>query len=169
MDIQNWFSRQKKKVKHLGSKHKPGRTGVGVDGESANPTNPPPRPEPYVIVDDGDGSGADFDGRQAGSTDQPPHPDESEPVPANRGENDKGEGVVEIDGRNVSPAYSHPHPGVEVGAGSGPGRERDGADGEDNTQIYFRLAAPSIPHSGEPDGALTWLFKLLPSSLPQAT
>ena len=155
MDIQNWFSRQKKKVKQLGSKHKLGRTGVDVDGASINPTNPPPGPEPDVVASDGDGNGSDLGVRRAGSMDQPPQPDEPEPAPANRGETDQGAGEAGVDGGKASPMYSHPHPDIKVGAGSGPGREGDGVGGEEDQQIDFHSSTPLIPHSGGPDGVLT--------------
>jgi len=166
MDIQNSFSRLKKKVsKHLGSKRKPGKTGADFDGESANPTDPPPRPGSYVVADDGSGNGAGAGGQQTGLIGQPPQPDEPEPMPANRGENDQRGGQADIDGREVSQTHSRPHPDVEVGAGSGPGREGNGADREEDGHFYPRLPTRSILHRGEPDGALMLLFKLLPSSL----
>jgi len=160
---------KKKKVKHLGSKHKPDGTGSDVEGEITNTTSPSPQPGPYVVADDGGGNGVDADGQKAGSTDQPPQPDELEPMPANRGEIDQGGGEADVGGRKVGPMYSHPHPDIEVGVGSGPGREGVGVDGEEGGQIYSRSSAPSIPHSGEPDGALMWSFELPHSSLPQAT
>jgi len=166
--MRNLFSRLKKKVKHLGSKKKPGRTRADVDGESASQTEPPSRPGPYIVADDGDGNGADADGQQAGSTDQPPQPDEPVSVPANGGESDQGGGEVDVNGRKINRTYSHLHPDVEIGAG-GPGREGNGADGEEDGQIYSRSSTPSIPRSEEPDGALTWLFKLVSSLLPQAS
>ena len=154
MDIRNSFARLKKKAKHLGRKHKPGRTGADIDGESANPTNPPPRPGTYVAADDGDGNGANADEQQAGSMDQLPQPDESELVPANKGEIGQGGGEADVNGRNVSPMYSHLRPDVEVRVGGAPGREGYGADREEDGQIYSHMSAPTIPHSGEPDGAL---------------
>jgi len=173
MDIRNSFSRLKKKVKHLGSKQKPGRTGADVDEESANPMNPPQRPGPYVVAGGGGGNGADADGQQASSTDQPPQPYDQELVPANEGENDKGGGEVDIDGRKFSQVYSRPHSDVEAAVdsevGSEPCRDGYGADGEEGRQFYSCLSTHSIPHSGEPDGALTCPSKLLPSSLTQAT
>ena len=150
MDIRNSFSRLKKKVKHMGSKQKPGRTGADVDRESVDPGNPLPRSEPHVVADDGEGNGVDDDGQQVGPTDQPPQPDEPELVSANGGKIDQGEGEVDVDWRKVTPMYSQPHQDVEVGAGSGPCRE-----GEEDGKIYPCLSAPSIPHSGEHNGALT--------------
>ena len=168
MDIRNSFSRFKKKVKYRGGGRKPGGTGAGVDGESANPTNPPPRPGPYyVMADDGDRNGADADGQQAGSTDQSPRTDEPEPAPAKRGENDEGGGEVDIEGGKVGSIHSHPHPDGEVEAGSGPGREGSGTCGEEDGKFY-RRSSTQTPHSEEPHGALTWFFKLLPSPIPQA-
>jgi len=167
--MRNSFSRFKKKIKHLGSKRKSGGTGTGIDGESANQTNPVPQPRPYVVADDGDGNGVGADGQQAGSTDQPPQPDEPVPVPANGGESDEEGGETDVDGRKVSWTDSHLHPDVEVGAESGPGREENRADGEEDGQIYSRSSTPSIPHGGEHCGVLTWAFKPLSSLFLQIT
>jgi len=169
--MENSFSKLKKRFKRLGSKHKSGRTGADVDGESANPTNPPLRPGPYVVADGGGGKGANADGQQVSSTDQPPQPDEPEPVPANRGKNDQGGGEADIDGRKVSPMYLRPDSDVEpeVGAGSEPCLDGNGADGEEDGQSCPRLPTPPTPPSGEPNGVLTCLFKLLLSSLTQTT
>jgi len=163
MDTRNSFSRLKKKVKRLGSKLKPGRTGADIDEENTNPTNPPPQPGLHVVADDEDGSETDADGQQAGSTDQPPQPDEPEPVPANGDENDQGGGEADVDGRKVGPMDLRSHPDVEVGAGSQPGQEGNGGEVEGGGQIHSHSPTPSIPHTGEPDGALMWLFKFLPS------
>ena len=153
MDIRNLFSKLKKKVKRLGNKQKLGRTGADVDGESANPTNPPPRPGPHVVVDGGGGKGADVDGQQASSTDQPPQPNDPEPVPANMVETDQGGGEADTDGKKVSPMYLPPHSDVEpeVGVGSGYCRDGNRADGGEGGEFYSHSSTPSIPHCGEED------------------
>ena len=152
MDIKNSFPRLKKKVKHLGRNRKPGIIGADVYGESANPTNPPPRPGPHVVAD-GDGNGAgDTDGQQSGSAGQPTQPDEPELLPVNECEDNRGGGEAGVDWRNVSPMYSYPHPHAEVGAGSGPDREGNEVDGEKDGKFYSCSSTHSIQHSGESDG-----------------
>ena len=154
MDIRNSFSRLKKKVKHLGSKQKLGRTGVNVDGESVDPDDLLPQPDHHVAAGDGEWSGADEDGRQASSMDQPPQLDEPEALLANRGEHDQlGGGEAEIDGRKIRPMYSRSHSDIGVGAGSGPYRDGNGTGGEDDGEFYSCSSTPSISHGGEPDGA----------------
>ena len=155
MDIRNPFSRLKKKVKGLGRKQKPGKTGTGADANSVTPDNLPPQSESHVVADDREGNGADEDGQKAGPTDQPPQRDEPEPVPANGGEDGQGGGEADLDGGKVSPMYSHAHPDVEVVAGGGPCRDGNGADGDDSGQFRSRSYLASIPHGGEPDGELT--------------
>ena len=152
MDIRNSFSRLKKKVKRLGNKHKPDRTGSDIDGESVGAATPLPRPEPHIAMDDSEGNGTDTGGLEVCSTDQPRQPDEREPVPVSRSENDRG-GEVDVDGGEISLVYSYPHPDVDVGAGSGPGRKGSGAEGEEDGQFYHRSSAPPTPHSREPDSA----------------
>jgi len=157
MDIRNPFSRLKKKVKHLGRKQKPGKTGTGADANSVTPDNLPPQSEAHVVADDGEGNGAGEGGQKTGPTDQPPQWDEPEQVPANGGEDDQGGGEADLDGGEISPMYSHAHPDVrvEVGAGGGPCRDGNGADGEDGGQFHSSSYLASIPPGGEPDGALT--------------
>jgi len=171
MDVQNSLSRFKKKVKRLGSKQKLGRTGANIDGESANPTNPPPRPGHDAVLDSGGGNTAEVGGQQASSTDHPPQPDDPELVPANRGENNQGGGGADTNGRKISLMYLPPHSDIEpeVGAGSEPCRDGNRADGEEDEQFYSRSSTPSVPHSQESNGMLAWLFRLLPSSHSQAT
>jgi len=154
MDIRNPFSRLKKKVKRLGTKQKPGRPGTDADGESARLDNLFPQLEPHVVANGGEGNGADEGGRQAGPTDQPPQLDEPELLLANRGKNDRV-GETYIDGRKVSPMYSHLHldVGIEVGSKPCQGGNRD--DEEEGGQIYPHPPSPSVLHSGEPDGVLT--------------
>jgi len=153
MDIRNSFSKLKKKVKHLGSKQKPGKTGADVD-----PENPLPQPESHVVADDGEGNGADGDGQLTGPIDQPPQSDKPELVPANGSENDKGGGEADIDGRRVNSMYSHLHSDVEVGAGIVPCRDGNEADGEEGGQSNSHSSPPSISRGGEPDGVSTCLF-----------
>jgi len=164
--MENSFSKLKKRFKRLGSKHKSGRTVADVDGESVDPRNPPLRPGPYVVESGGGGNGADTDGQQASSTDQPPQPDDPELVPAN-----KGGGEADIDGRKVSPMYPRPDSDIEpeVGVGNKHCRDGNGADGEEDGNSFPRLSTASIPHGGEPDGALMCLFKLLHSLFTQIT
>jgi len=152
MDVRNSFSRLKKKVKRMGGKRKPGRTGADTDGESISAASSLPQPEPHVVAGDGGGGGSDPDGRQASSTDQPLQPDEPESVPASGGEND-GVGDADVDGGQVGTVYSHPHPGIESGTRSGPNRGGDGAD-EEGDEIFYSCSSttPSAPRSGEPDG-----------------
>jgi len=169
MDIRDSFSRLKKKVKHLGSKQKPGKTGADVDGGSVDPDSPLLQPEPHVVVDDGEGNGADGNGKQTGPADRPPQPDEPELVSTNRSENDQEGAEAGINGRGVSTMYLHLHSDVEVGVGTGPSRDGNGADGEEGGQSHSRSFPPSISHDGEPDGVSTYPFQLLPSSFTQPT
>ena len=130
MDLRNSFSKVKKKVKHqlTGRKHKPARNEAGTDGEIDGSTSSLPRPDPHVVADDGEGSGANPDGRQACSTVLPPQLDE--PGPAGESENGQGEGGVDVDGREVSQSYPHLHFDVGVAIGSGPGRGDDAGEEE---------------------------------------
>jgi len=166
MDIRNLFSRLNKKVKQMGSKQKPGRTAADVNGEAADPDNPRPQPEPHVETDGRDGNGADEDGQPAGLIDQPTQPDEPELAPANRSEDEQGEEEAGVDGGIVGPMYSCSHLDVEVGMGSRPCQE---GNGEEGRQLYSCSSPPLILHGGEPDGVLTHLFQLLPSSFTQMT
>ena len=145
MDIRGPFSRLKKKVKHLGNKHKPGRTRPDVDGEIVDPANSSPRPAPHVTMGDGEG-----DGQQACLTDQPSQPDEPEPVPLGESENNQG-GEGGVDGREGGQRYAHLHSDVGVMMRTGPSRGRDDVH-EDGEQFYFRSSSPSTSHSGKPDG-----------------
>jgi len=154
MDIGDSFSRLKKRVKHMGRKQKLGRAEADVDGESVGSDNRLPQPEPHVVANDGEGNGADEDGQQGGPMDQPPQPDEPKLSLANGGENDQGAGEADVDGRKVSPMYSHPHSDVEVGVGNGPRQGRNGDDGEEYGEIYPRSPSPLVLYSGEPDGML---------------
>ena len=148
MDIRDSFSRLKKKVKHLGNKHKPDRTGAAAGGENADPANPPPRPMSHTATDNGRGNEARTDGHQAHSTDQPPHQDEQGPVPAGSSENGPGEGGVGVDGEEVGQMDLHPHSDVEVGAGSESGRDEGVADGGQ----YGQFDPASTPCNREPNG-----------------
>jgi len=152
MDVRNSLSRLKKKVKRIGGKRKPDRTGADADGESIDPANSLPQSVSHVVAGDGGGNGSDADGQQACSTDRPPQPNEPESVPTSGGENGRGGGDAGVDRGEVSLMYSHSHPDVEVGAGSGPGREEDGADEEGDEQFYSCSSTPSTPRIGEPDG-----------------
>jgi len=155
MDIRSSFYRLKKRVKHLGGKQKLGGAGADVDGESVGSDNPLPQPEPYVVADDGEEDGTDEGGQQAGPMYQPPQSGEPKLLLANGGENDQEVGVVDIDGRKVSPMHSHPHSDIEVRVGSRPHLGRDGDDGEENVEVYPRASSPLVLYSGESDGVLT--------------
>jgi len=158
MDIRKPFSRLKKKVKRLGSKLKPGRTGAAVDGESVDPDGPFLQPGPQIVADDGEGNGADAGGQQTGLMDQPPQLDGPELVQASGSENDQGGGEADVDGRKVSLMYSRPQPDLKVGMESGPDRG-DGANGEGDKHFHSSSSTPSIPHIGEPN---SMSYKLLP-------
>jgi len=167
MDIRNQFSRLKKKVKRLGNKQKPGRPGGDTDGESVGPGNLLPQPEPHVVANDGEGSGADEGGHQAGPTDQPPQLDEPELLLANGGENDQGAGEADIDGRKAGSMHLHLPSDAEVWAGSGPCQGGDEDDAEEDGQFYSRSSSPSVQHSGDPNGVLTSQFNFLHQSFIQ--
>lgn len=161
MDIRNSFSRLKKKVKRMRSKQRPGGTGADADGERVDPDNPCPRPEPHVAVNKADG-----DRQQAGATYQPPQQDKAELVPANWSENSHGGGEADVNGRKVGPTHPHPRPDTEIGTGNRPRQQGNGVDREGGGQFY---SYPSVSHGGEPEGVLTCLFRLLPSSFTQTT
>ena len=130
MGVRDSVSRLTKKVRRLGSKHKPGRAGADSDGGSVDPVDPLLRPEPQVVAGDGGGNISEAGGRQAYSTDQPLQPNEPELVPAGRSEDGQGEREAGIDEGGVGQRHSHIHSDVEVGVGSGPGRE--GSEGPDS-------------------------------------
>ena len=176
MGIQDSFSKLKKKVKHLGRKRKPDRTGGGGHGESVDPGNPLPRPDPQIEAGNDEWDGAAEGGQQASSTDQPPQPDEPElvsaneseneqggreaetgqaqqpdepePVPTSRSENDQGGRKAGVDGGEVKQWCSHPNPGVEFAVGSGSSR----GEGEKVETVYPHSSTPPTPRSRKPDG-----------------
>ena len=152
MDLRDSFSKLRKKIKHLGRKHKPDRTGVDADGESVKSANPLPRPEPHAEADDRKGNKADTDGWPAHSQDRHPQPDEPERVPASGTEYAQQGGEAGVDGRKLGLTDLHPSPDIEGWMGSGPSREGDVADGREGEQVYSRSSTPSNPHGGEPDG-----------------
>ena len=141
MGFQSLFSKLKKKLKHLGSKRKPGGTGAGADGEGADPAGLVPQPVPYLAAGgghDGGQGGSNADGCQVHSIDKPPRPDNPETVP-----NDEEGGVGDVD------------------------RWEGGATDEgEGKEFHSRLLAPSIPCSREPDGVWAPSFQLLPLIVP---
>jgi len=149
MGIRDSFTRLKKKLKNLGRKRKPGRTEGEVHGDSVDPANPLPRPEPQIEAGNEEWNGASAHGQQASSTDQAPQQNEPEPVPANGSENDQGGGVAGIDG--VYQTHSHPHPGFKVAVESGPSREGNDAKGERVEKVYTQSSTP-IPRGSKSDG-----------------
>ena len=150
MGIRNSFSKLKKKVKHLGSKHKPDRPEAGADGESIGPASPSPPPEPYVVEGDGKGNGPNADGQQACSTDQL-QSDKPVPVPASGSGSGQGGGGAGVDWREVSQRHSHPQRDVEVVVGGEPSQGRDDAD-EEGEQFYSCSSTPSTPRDGGSTG-----------------
>jgi len=155
MGVQDSFSRLKKKVKRLGNKRKPDRTGLDTGGESVDSGSLLPQPEPPLVGDDGEGDGTDTDGGQARSTDRPPRPDE--PRPSGH-EDDEGGEASEVTQKDL-----HPYPDIEVVVESGPSHEGNHANTEN---IYPHSSTPPILHSEKPDGTRTWLFQLLLLTIP---
>lgn len=150
MGIQESFSRLKKKVKRLGRK-KPNRTEPDVVEENVDPANPLPPPEPHLMAGDGEGN---TDGQQTCSADRPPRPDELKLAPASGSGNGQGEGEAGVDGGEVGWRHSQLHSDVETEVGSGSNRGGSGGtDGEEDEKFYSCSSTPSIPCSGEPNGA----------------
>ena len=151
MDIRDSFSRIKKKLKHLGRKHKPDGAGIDAGGGGVDSTDSLLRPEARIVLAGGshdrEGNETSAGGSQACLTDQLPHPGEPEPVSTRGGGNDQEEGEADVAG-----SRSHLHPDVEGVVGSGPGREGDDVEGEKLGQLYPSPSIPLITHSGEPDG-----------------
>jgi hypothetical protein len=165
MDVREPFSRLKKKIKHrlTGSKHKPGGTQTGADGERLDATGSFSRPEPHVVVGGGhdqEGSGANVVGGHVFSTNQPPQPDEPEPVPAPGSGDDQEEGEADVDEGKDGQRYS---------AGSGLGQEGDGADEEKVEQVHPSPSTPPLVRGGKPDGMWMRLSRLLPLIIPSDT
>ena len=166
MGIRDSFSRSKKKFKHLlsGIKHKSSGTGTETGGESVSSAGSVPRPVPHIVAGGGhnledDGGSA---GGRAGSADQFPQQTEQDLAPAHGGETGQEGGEADVDRGEVSQRHSRPDSDVEATVGSGPGREGSDADDVKVEQVHPPPSAPSIPHSGKPDGMLMWLFRLLP-------
>jgi len=167
MDIRESLSRLKKRVKHLGSKRKPDRSGADTDGEIVDPANPLPRPEYHGAAGDGGWDGVHVGRLQARSTDRPPQPDEPELVTAGESENGQGGGEAGANGREVSRGDSHPYQHVRVVVGSGPSREGDDANGEGVGCIYSCSSATrSVSRSGKPDGMWAQFPQLLSLIIP---
>jgi len=142
MNIQEPFSKLKKKLKHklAGGRQKSDGIGIGSDGERADPTSSLPRPESRVAVGGG----------RAG---RPPQPDDPGSEPA--GESGTYRKERDVKRGELTQRYSHLPPDIEVGvgSGSGPGREGDSADGE---RVEQRHSSPSATlHSEKPDS--TWI------------
>lgn len=151
MGIRDSFSRLKKKLNHLRRKQKPGRTAADVDEEIVDPADPLARPEPHIIVGDGEGHGGSGGGPQAYRTDGHPQPDKPELVPASGSENDQRGGRADVHGREVGQMDSHRYPDVEVAVGSGPSREGVGADEENIKRVYPSSSTHPFPGSGKPN------------------
>ena len=86
--------------------------------------------------------------------------------PARRSETGQGEGEADVDRGEVGQRHSCPDSDVEAMVGSGPRREGSDADDVKVEQVHPPPSAPSIPHSGKPDGMLMWLFQLPPHLIP---
>jgi len=154
MDFGDSFSKLKKKVKHrlTERKHKSGRKEADADGEVIDPAGSLLRPEPHVVAGGGGGSGGDADERQTCLTDPSPQQGKPEPVPAGGSENNKGEGGVDVCGREVSQGLSHLHLDVRI-VGRGHDQVGDDTDGEEGEQFHSCSSTASTLRSEEPDGA----------------
>jgi len=148
MDIRGPFSRLKKKLRHPGSKPKPGRTGLDSGGEREDLAA-----SPSVLLADGGHNrgedGANADGRQISSTDRPLSPDVPGPALAGRSEGNQGGGDGGIDGVEVSQRHSHPHSDVKVVVGSGPSCEGTGSYRGNAKGVIPSPSTPSIQLSGK--------------------
>ena len=162
MGIRDSASKLKKRVKHLGDKLKPGRTGDGPSEETVDTASLPSRPAPHIVAGGShsrEDPGADSDG-QIRLMDQSPAPGVPEPAPA-CGSDDDQEGF--------GGGQATPHSDIGVPVGSGPSREGNGTGGKKVGRVYPSPSTPSIVHSGKPDGTKPLLFRLLSLIIPSDT
>jgi len=154
-NIQSSLSKMKNKFKQrlAGRKRRPDGTGADPGEGRADPTNPPPQPDPHAIADEShdlEGDRADAAGERASSTVRLSQQDGPESVPARGNDNHQEGGEADVDEGEASQRDSYPNP-----VGGGRSGELEAVNPSPST--------PSISHGAEPDGTWKWLFSLFVS------